>query len=156
MIIGNKNEFAIEFEEVGEKNLAKCRIWLGNIELGYYEDRIYLSYIESALTNILKKDLNVIQFNNLTHFEIYNLIYEKLDSDLEKCKISFGESFDDFLICVYQTEDELTFLWKYVEDPYFKYANYDNDLHIVKVKLEYFKMIYREFMLEFNKIVGVL
>jgi hypothetical protein len=150
IIVGDKNVFAIELGRDNNSELDKFCIFLSNEKLGYYDDVVYLSYLKSTLDKILTQDLIIPAFDQLTENEIFqNIFWQK--EDYYKCIFSFGESFDDFLICGYRRADKYIFLWKFVDKPFFKYKHFDKKLHVSEIPVNYFVDVYLQF-LEFYKI----
>lgn len=141
-IIGNKEEFAIEYK-ILDKELytGYAKIWFNNNSIGTFEDLIYL---KSYLFNGLEEILNSVEFDLINKEneikKTFMYLYENLDNldnDLNTYKYtcSFGTFCDDYLIFSYKQENHIFILWKILSK-----KTIFNDIDISDKQVHYFKI----------------
>ena len=156
MLVGNKNRFAIEFEitnHYGDWNDGKIALFINNLQIGYFGDIDYLSFLYDAIDRVLKSnDILFPEFKNKKASEVMKLfnVSKNLNSGDDKYHgslIQAGEAFDDFLFLAYKTDSEtIWFLWKLLKKPFFKYnftdytsKHFELDISEVKLVIDEYK-----------------
>jgi len=154
-IIGNKEEFAIEYK-IQDKELytGYAKIWFNNNSIGTFEDLIYLkSYLFNGLEDILNSiefDFNQKEDNIEKTFKYLYKNLENRDNDLNTYKYtcSFGTFCDDYMIFSYKYHTDIYILWRVlskktifsdinINDKKIHYAKFNET--ILKEKLFIFK-----------------
>ena len=152
-VIGQKSEFAIEYKlnKTEPHIMGNVCIWLEGKYLGYLFEEIILGVFQNAfkqLTNRLNQ-LENSEFDDKSFVEIYKLIASgKLDTG--KHIFAPGESFDDFIIYVYKKDDELNFIWKLCDEPFYNYPEYNNEINHKSIQTERFLECIERFNKELN------
>lgn len=177
-IIGNKKEFAVEFEftDKGDFHNAKSRIWIGNQYVGDYENESpiynvfhYLNFLVSNPNQFLTRE-----FVGMNKEDVYKIMipYETKDdyfklTDEIKNRLSeydrfigvFNEAYYEFIIRIYIEDNQICFLWKINPNEYSisenNYQGYNRSIHFHKVPLTIVKAVIEEFKKELIK-EGVL
>ncbi len=140
-IKGEINTFAIECD-VTKTNpylMGHLCLWIGGIKLGAYEDEVMLSSVKAALDRIIvgldqRQNLN---FTKIDKDDLFALVYDE-DFNNSQYLLHFGESFDDFSLFSFTTSDEIHFIWKLHDNPFFSYPHYPKEILHKKVKIEEF------------------
>jgi hypothetical protein len=146
-LIGNKEEFGIEFEIVDKyKSMGYAKIWLGNNFLGTSEDLIYLkSYLFNGLKEIIsspKIEPNFVSSNNCKQFEGLLRGLDNEDFSSEKYLVNFGTFTDDFIVFSFlDKENEINILWKLInQEPIFNDLKKSNkEICFYKIKKDIFE-----------------
>jgi len=132
IILGSKEIFAIQYKHGQNQKLGYVRFWLNNIYLGAEHDEVYFSYMQGEFRHIL----------NNKHKLFESFPYADYDSAED---ILDGESFDDFFIVGFFSNNKINFVWKLEEKPHFEYPNYPTEALMASVDIVYFERIIKEF-----------
>lgn len=140
-LIGNKNEFAVEYDvkQVKPYLTGNVCLWIGNSYIGYFHEEVMLNSVRASLCN-LKRRLNELQeheFENKSVKEIFEFIYSDRN-DNGKFLLNLGESFDDFSVSVFKKNEFLTFIWRLTDKPFFEYPDYKKDIRSKTVPISIF------------------
>jgi hypothetical protein len=130
-IIGDKSVMAIEYTVLQKKPyiMGNLVLWINDIYIGAFEDEQMLINIAHSLERLPVTIPNNNEFYKMSRDEIYHL----LNKENEGYLVSLGEGFDDFLIYSYATGDDLNFIWKLLDEPFFNYPDYPNGLQFAKI-----------------------
>ena len=141
-VIGKIESFAVEREitQTTPYFIGHLCLWIGGISLGAYEDEVMLSSVKAVLDStiaILDKRQNA-DFLKLEKNDLFNLMYNgEFDNSLYL--LHLAESFDDFSLFTFTVDDEIHFVWKLHDNPFFTYPNYPKEIIHKKVKISEFK-----------------
>ncbi len=137
-IKGEINSFAIECDvtKVSPHLMGHLCLWIGGIKVGAYEDEVMLSNVKAALDRIIAglDGRQNLDFSKMSKESLFSLIYDG-DFDNSRYLLQLGESFDDFSLFAFTASDEINFIWKLHDDPFFSYPNYPKDILHKKVKI---------------------
>lgn len=147
ILIGDRNEFAIEYQ-VNKNNgdlFGNICLWIGNIKIGYYEEEVLLLVAKSALERLLENigEINRSNLAGKNKEDLFKQIYSIEDAN-GIYLISPGESFDDFSFFAFSHEDTLYFCWKLHEDPFFDYDDYPKDIQLKTVPISVYKNVLQQ------------
>ena len=147
VLIGDRNEFAIEYQ-VNKNNghlFGHICIWIGNIKIGYYEDEVLLLVTKGALDRLLENigEMDRRDLAGKKKEDLFKQIYSMEDAN-GIYLISPGESFDDFSFFAFSHEDTLYFCWKLNEVPFFDYDDYPQDIQLKAVPISVFKNVLQQ------------
>jgi len=147
--IGKKSTFAIQYRHgQQDQKMGFVRLWLGDIYLGA-DDEVYFSYLLGDLQFIINNRERLMDFP--FRDDLPETIMQKMSDlgiqhrSLSKHKISFGESFDDFLIVCFFTDGKVHFVWKLREKPFFTYPGYPQAAQMASLDYDYFESIVKRF-----------
>jgi hypothetical protein len=137
MIIGDKNEFAIEYSFAGDypKDMGFGRIWIKNRFIGTYLDLIFLGgYLLGTLNEFKRaKDLSD-NLKHLTKEELFNLFYGDENGEFEKYLIGGSTFTDDFSIWAYKLGYQTFILWKVMRtDSFGDLRDYSRDVFLESI-----------------------
>jgi hypothetical protein len=141
---GSKEFFAIDYHINDHKSMmGNVRIWIHNIYVGYFDEEVPLLTVQYSLDNLSKRldqltDPNLKQAKNEGK-DLFKVILSL--SENGKFMVTLGESFDDFSVFVFKDGSFLQFLWKFCENPFFKYPNYPEGQHTAIIDATYFKTV---------------
>ena len=112
-IIGNKNEFAIEYQITDtERMLGYRKLWVQNSFYGTSKDLIFLKgYLINLLDDILNAKPYEIDFENINKEEIFEQLQKELNYT-SKYLISSSTFTDDFLGFKFKSKNEIILVWK--------------------------------------------
>jgi hypothetical protein len=117
MIIGDKNEFAVEysFTEDYPHEMGFGRIWIKNKFIGTYLDLIFLNgYLLGTLNEFKRaKDLSD-DLKRLTKEQLFDLFYTNDNGHFRKYMIGGSTFTDDFSIWTYKLDNQTYLLWKVI------------------------------------------
>jgi hypothetical protein len=141
-LFGDKLNFAIELEvESPLDRFGIILIWFKGLAIGTRDDvamlgvPLYsLKFIENSIDS---------SFETMNKTDVYSFI--KSENNLEGGKFykHFGDTFDDFSIVAYTSDDTVVFIWKLHESPFFSYNNYPAGILSAIVPLQdYLNVIY--------------
>lgn len=155
ILIGKKNNFAIEFE-ITKNNMGYAKIWFGNNSLGTFEDEIYIKgYLIEGLLQIKdvpKIDLGT-EFENKEKLFMYlkNRLSNVNDDDIHKYVINLGTFCDDFTVFAFKKNKETNILWKLnnTDTPF-------SDLNMEKIRINFYKINSDEFMKLLEKYIKII
>ncbi len=137
--IGSKEIFAIEMEITTVKPylMGKLCLWIGGVRVGTFDDEVMLLTIKSSLDSFLNEfdEIKNPEFTRMTDEDLFSLMYSD-DFDNSPYLLHLGESFDDFSFFAFTAEDEVHFVWKLQDKPYFSYPNYPEGVIHKKVKIK--------------------
>ncbi|HTJ48124.1 MAG TPA: hypothetical protein VL443_01625 [Cyclobacteriaceae bacterium] len=154
IILGSKEIFAIQYKHGQNQKLGYVRFWLNNIYLGAEHDEVYFSYMQGEFRHILNNKHKLFEsFPYADYDSAEDILDEVLKSKLElsganlidKYILGFGESFDDFFIVGFFSNNKINFVWKLEEKPHFEYPNYPTEALMASVDIVYFERIIKEF-----------
>jgi hypothetical protein len=126
MIIGDKDEFAVEysFSDDHPRDMGYGRIWVKNKFIGTFTDIIFLSgYLLDTLNEFKRAKELEDDLRQLTKDQLFDLLasgqYEQSNKYLVK-----GSTFtDDFSIWTYKFENQTYFLWRVMRTDFFEDLN---------------------------------
>lgn len=127
MILGNKNDFAIEIVKDKKYQIPEyghVRVWINGYGIGNIDDIEFLDCF----------------YGHLVHIFVYSLKVDDSDFDNYKTMDSiedwyrFGETCDDFEIISCMSERHIKFLWRLFEEPNFTYEIMDHKVRCHKVR----------------------
>ena len=112
-IIGNKNEFAIEYQITDtERMRGYGKLWVQNSFYGTSKDLIFLKgYLINLLDDILKAKPYEIDFETINKEEIFEQLQKELNYT-SKYLISSSTFTDDFLGFKFKSKNEIILVWK--------------------------------------------
>ncbi len=153
MNIGNKNNFSIEVVETSRNEpfvYGNICLWIKNQCIGYFNEVSYLETVVSSLKWVLENK-NFVDYHHFgdTDEEVFYYLMNSEDELVFKAEFDICDTFDDWTIRIVLKNEELYFLWKYSEKPFYKYGEYDTFLHGEIVD----RNILNAVLLELNKIV---
>lgn len=126
MVIGDKNDFAVEysFADGYPKDMGFGRIWINNEFIGTYRDLIYLSGYLLGILNEFKRAKELKDdLRHLTKEQLFNLFFSGEYEFSDNYLIGGSTFTDDFSIWSYKL-DNLTFiLWKVIRTDFFEDLN---------------------------------
>ena len=87
---------------------------------------------------------------NFPHFQglSYNAIYEAVKESPDECDgyhLILGDTFDDFSMTVFATNNQYVFIWKLNDDPFFNYQDYPKEVLHGTVQKESFEKVVKQF-----------
>ena len=153
-IIGNPNEFAIEYSILLNSSppFGKCRLWFENKYLGNIEEEIYLSTtcycLESVLENKNALFLN-FKLDNIVRSEIFNLMLEEKIDNVDEYLFIPISGYDAFYKYVYRKNNYLYFVWMLNSEiqQEKEYQGYTSQICSAKIGIN----IYEEVVSKFRK-----
>lgn len=153
-LIGNKTEFAVEYHILKEEPfvIGNIRLWIGGKYVGYFDSPTMLGVAVQSLIGVVERygKFTIPGSLNMTAHEISKKIDSGELSDIHKLTIT--ETFDDFLIDIYENNSSLVFNWKLTEDSCLEYPDYDHELNTFSVQKKIFKDITYKFKNSIEKI----
>jgi len=150
-LIGNKNNFAIEYSIVQllPHLMGNIRLWIGGYYVGYYDSPIILGTAASELDTIRQSygEMTIENIKNIDPKDIEKSIYSDESDEINQNmrSLMLADSTDDFLLYLYEDGDQLVFFWKLLEDHDLDYPNYDYELHTFPVSKYVYDKIVKEF-----------
>ena len=116
-IIGNKDEFAIEYKVTETSQmLGFAKIWIQSQFYGTSEDLIYLkSYLYRLVEDLLNAEPINIDTSGLDTGQIYERL-NFLNTSCSKIQIASSTFTDDFIGYKYSINDEIIMIWKIRDD----------------------------------------
>lgn len=153
MIIGDVNIFAVEYEftdgyiEKDHRHLfGKSRLYIQGKKFGNWDDENLLGVLVSQLKGLAKNGQDSPNLNRLSDEEL-KVAFEDRDHypELGLSHAIYAENFDDYLTAYYKHDGILTFIWRFVEEPYNVYEDYSNEIHIGRVEETYFREVVEAF-----------
>ncbi|MCB0515422.1 MAG: hypothetical protein R2798_07720 [Chitinophagales bacterium] len=122
MIIGNKEEFAVQIENPKSER-TKIALWINNLRIGNYIEEEYSKIVYNQLYRLtnLKIDKYTGDFNLIS----VDLLIRDEETIENQIILSLGESFDDFCIRIMFAEQKIYFFWKLNDKPFGGYDAYD-------------------------------
>lgn len=150
-LFGRKDIFAIEYRRESQKR-GFFRLWINGKYLGSIEDAAYFSYVQGGLQNILINTSKLQDFpfaQESADGAMKKFIESKNEIrnfKMDRYIVHLGESFDDFFIFSFVVGDQIHFVWKLVEEPFFNYPNYPVGAQNEIIKIQYFEAIVNEFL----------
>jgi hypothetical protein len=151
MIIGDRNNFAVEFSfsEDYPKDMGFGKIWIKGKFIGTGEDLIYLKGYLLRTLHEFKKPVLSERVSDLNK----NQLFEWLEkSDDWTYRVSSTTFIDNFLIFCYQKEESTYLLWKLIQDSSFNDLNsYSKDVQLESVKTEIVEEVINDIEAEFKK-----
>src|SRR5689334_1605285 len=140
-IKGNKESFAIEWEVTIEIPylMGHVCLWIDGIPVGAFEDESLLlcvkALIKEYVISLSQRERENFEFTQMSKEDVFVQIYdENLDNDYEKYWFHLGEPFDDFYLLAFTAGDEIHFVWKLRDEPFYNYPNYLKGVIHKKVK----------------------
>ena len=130
MLIGKKENFAIEFEINGD--FINFKLFLNNIQIGCDDDESYLGthlHIQKLLDADVCTNLELTNFNILYYTENF---FDESVFPLSQW-LDLGEGFDDFYIKFIKKELSYIFVWKLDDEACFDYKNYSYEVQAYEV-----------------------
>ncbi|MCU0436264.1 MAG: Imm42 family immunity protein [Raineya sp.] len=156
MIIGNKSNFAIEFEVISiRKNsiYGDIRLWLQGKYLGDFMDSDYLLPVSSYFTSLLEYQENFkldTEIENLSYKEIFEIHRRQQIQDVISYKLrKFCDRppFDAFHDICFIKEDKLVFVWKVREQTEWysvSLKEYNKDVQTAEILLSDYENVVNE------------
>ncbi len=134
MTFGNKEHFAVEIEKDPTylfPGYAKVRIWAEGLYLGDFDDVAYLSALFASLEGDMER-IKVLPLSCqcMSPEEVFIERFDRQDEsdykeELDSYNMLCTDTFDDFLVLGYQTNDEkMIWVWRLCEDHYSNYPDY--------------------------------
>lgn len=140
MIKGDVSVFAIEYEvtKTTPYLMGYFCFWIGGVRVGTLDDEIMLSCMEQSLISYIKRlpTLENSSFLGLEKEKIFKRVFTREDDN--RHLLGMGESFDDFSFCSFKEENQIHFLWKLTDKPFFQYPDYPKGIMHKKVNVDYF------------------
>lgn len=140
-MIGDPAIFAVEYALDSEvlvnsqksyRRIGGLRLWFNNIYLGYFKD---YSILGGAIYNLvfLRDRPKGASTSYVDESEVPEFMVLADNDDW-----SLNESFDDFTMVYYWTENtsEVHFKWSLDENPHFEYDNYPKGIHHARIPYE--------------------
>lgn len=139
-VFGNKDIFAIE-RKINKREpylMGNMCLWIGGLQVGSFEDEVMLSCIQQSLSCFSSRfeEMEEHDFRGKPSEEIFFMVFES-DMDNGQFLIHIAESFDDFELFTYKEDNEIHFVWKLVDAPFFKYPNYPEGIMHKKVDVNF-------------------
>lgn len=161
-LIGEKNNFAIEFKIVDKVNLmGYAKIWMSNKFLGSNEDLIFLrGYLLNGMIQILNsKQIDDCVFKTFLNYKLKNIFYYlkyNLDNDNESNNtycyyVNLGTFTDDYNVFSFFHDDYVYIVWKIIN----KNSNF-NDVFQDKKGVNLFKIHNKELEIMVKELEGEL
>lgn len=146
-IKGNIESFAIESEITKSTPylMGHLCLWIGGIQVGAYEDEVMLLCVKASLDQIVKgmDQQQNLDFVKMKTEDLFALIYSG-DIDNGQYLLHVAESFDDFSFFTFAANDEIHFVWKLRDDPFFSYPNYPKGVIHKTVKISEFTSVVQD------------
>lgn len=135
MIIGNKNNVAIQFK-ADNKNpkMGYAKLWFQNLFLGTIEDFVFLNYVIFLLDEILNSRPLLKNIENKSKEEIFELLASTTEKRSDY--MILGSTFtDDFEIYSFEAKGEIFLFWKVRSNHGFfeELKNYSREIHFAQV-----------------------
>jgi len=154
-LIGDKNEFAIEYHISDTRNMMGYgKVWIQNKFYGTNQDLIYL---EGYLGNLIKNILNAQQVHfpieQFSSESIYEQMLKLLDETSDYLIISSTFT-DDFMGFKYRDENHIVLVWKLRDDVEMIFddlKNYSKSVVLVRVNSEIVEEVMNKFENEIKK-----
>jgi len=148
MIIGDKNNFAIEYIICKTKPhlMGKFCLWVNNIYIGDKDEEVMLlsvnHYLKIRMSQLYVLENDIIK--EMPPSKVYEYIYNEKYNHT-RYLLNLGESFDDFSTIIYLVNDCINFIWKIYEDSAYKYPDYPIGINSASVDLDEFSNIVNQF-----------
>ncbi|MDX6183785.1 hypothetical protein SGQ44_15930 [Flavobacterium sp. Fl-77] len=151
MIIGNKENFAIEFEKLNSNpEMGYGKLWLQNNFFGTKEDLIYLNgYLLSLLDEILNAKIITLNIEDKNPIELFNFL-----KYFGRNYLILGSTFtDDFEAYCYKSNEKIFLIWKLreVEMIFDELKNYDREIQFCNANYIEIKIVKEDFINQLNK-----
>ncbi|MBP4138685.1 hypothetical protein [Flavobacterium geliluteum] len=151
MIIGNKENFAIEFEKLNSNpEMGYGKLWLQNKFFGTKEDLIYLNgYLLSLLDEILNAKIITSNIEDKDPIELFNFL-----KYFGRNYLILGSTFtDNFEAYCYKSNEKIFLIWKLreVEMIFDELRNYDRGIQFCNVNYIEIKIVKEDFINQLNK-----
>lgn len=116
-LIGNKNEFAVEYQITDVPNMMGYgKLWIRDEFYGTNQDLIYLvGYLQILLENILKTKSLPFPISQLSNEEIYQRI-KLLSNETSDYIITSSTFTDDFIGYKFRDDQNIVLVWKLRDD----------------------------------------
>ncbi|ODC03036.1 hypothetical protein BFW38_05220 [Terasakiispira papahanaumokuakeensis] len=123
-VIGNKDDFAIEYEKTHENKylMGRLILWINGFQIGTLDDEQMLSATNHQLKKLKSEEINISQIP-INKNELLKII--KND---DRFLLNLGDTFDDFWILVCSVEDCITIFWELEENSFFEYPGYPKNM----------------------------
>lgn len=146
-LIGEKNSFGFEYNIQSRNShvMGNTRLWIDGKYIGAFDDVNILSAILYQFEGLELKNTDGCKFTNKTVYEIYESINSETVPDSYRYHFSPGPAFDDFLIVTYVCNGKIFFIWKLVDNPFFEYPDYPEDIQSAWVSVDEFRKVVAEF-----------
>lgn len=156
-IIGDKNEFAVEFLVTSEQPhvMGKICLWLGSKYIGYFDSPTVLGTALVSLVGVIKNfgNLTIPNSSNLTAKQISDRVNSDEPDGLSSIYLlTVTENTDDFLFNVYEEGEFLVFIWMLYENPSYNYPEYSHELNKFSVNKKVFEDVVFKFRDEIERI----
>ncbi len=129
-IIGSKNKIAVKVERVdnssGNNIYGKVLLYIDGKEIGYFDESINLRVFVSQFLRLTNPVVELQELNDMSDADALATIIESDDEVFDGCILSLGESFDDFEIRFFGTNEGVRIVWRMVADTYYRYLPDDN------------------------------
>jgi hypothetical protein len=155
MLIGNKREFAVEFNYRGEPSngIGHGKIWIGGKFIGTYFDLIYLgSYLLDTLRELIEARELVHEFSSLNKYDLFKAFENGAIESPKKYRVRGSTFTDDFDIRAFQIDNKVSLLWRvHNTDFYQDLKEYGKELHLESVHIDVLLKVTNDFASELLK-----
>ena len=154
-LIGNKNEFAVEYQVTDVPNkMGYAKLWIQNKFYGTNQDLIYLSgYLVKLIKNIVEaKPLN-FPLDDSNEDNIYRQFAE-LSEETSEYLITSSSFTDDFIGYKFKDGENVVLVWRIrndVEMIFDDLKDYTKSTTLVKVNLQTVAEVMNKFIAEIEK-----
>ncbi|GLS05555.1 hypothetical protein GCM10007860_27110 [Chitiniphilus shinanonensis] len=147
LLFGDKQIFAIELasDEDLIGGVGRVLLWLGGEYVGTFDDTSIHSLVLAQLKSVFSKRLDGDYLRGEAVCQMYDLIKSEKIEGAGQYFLSLGDSFDDFSIVVFLKGEEVVFLWKLLDKPFFEYKNYPEGLQCSIIPAAFFSKVLSDF-----------
>lgn len=154
MIIGDKEEFAVEysFSDDYPRDMGYGRIWVKNKFIGTFKDLIFLSgYLLGTLNEFRRAKELKDDISQLTKDQLFNLLASGQSEHSDKYLVKGSTFTDDFSIWTYKFENQTYFLWRVRRTDFFEdLNNYKQDVFMECVPTDTLDKVINKLETEFR------
>jgi len=167
MILGDKHNFAIEYEvtkkyvQASDRHkllYGRSRIFIKNEQIGNWNEENLLGVFVSSLAKIEKiKDTNIEILRKSNDEQLKFLFVNRSSEEnewLNLYQVLQVENFDDFNFSIFRINSKLIFMWNLAQNPVNYYPGYSNDIFVKRIERDIVIRTIREFeeswILEYN------